>query len=403
MTRAAQTLIGTAFLLVATSVSFAQSDVDSAANEAVHRQAQTVELRQHLGVAGQAEAKKDFVTAAKNFQAAHEQSEGVGSGVDKELKASAEGIVRMNSQLAQQAMGRRDYKEAGTLITSALRVDPKNVGLLALKRSNDISIAAQAGRVPSQEALNQIPAAVSNQVHVGTLIQDGRLLLDMGKLDAAQAKLDAAQELDPQNKVAAYYRSLVIEARFREKSISREVTEKNQLLAIEDAWQPSVKRDALPTPNPMANTNLIHTSVGRSAIVSKLDRIMLNDVKYDGVELSVVMENLTKESIKRDPDKAGVNFVILNESAGAAAAAPGAVDPTTGLPATSAPTESIDLGTVRVKINPPLNNIRLADVLDAIVMTSEKPIKYSIIDYAVVFSLKAPEATPLHTRTFKVD
>ena len=34
---------------------------------------------------------------------------------------------------------------------------------------------------------------------------------------------------------------------------------------------------------------------------------------------------------------------------------------------------------------------------------ADRPIKYSIEDYAIVFSLKAREATPLYVRTFKVD
>ena len=403
MIRAAYTLLGTALLFVATSIAVAQNDVDAASNEAVRRQALTVELRQKLGEASVAESRKDLAGAAKNYQAAHEKAESVGTGVDKEIKAAAGGIVRVNSELARRAADHGDFKEASTLINSALRVDPKNASLLALKKTNDAAMVAQAGRVPSVAALNEIPGAMSNRVEVATLIQDGKLFLELGKLDEAEAKLKAANELDPLNKVAAYYQSLVIEARFSAKSISREMTEKNQLLAIEEAWQPSVKRDLLPKPNPMANTNLIHTSSGRQAIASKLDRILLNDVKYDGLELSEVVRNLSDEARKRDPDKAGINFLILTESGGAVAAPPGATDPTTGLPLSSVSTETVDLGTIRVKINPPLNNIRLADVLDAIVKTSEKPIKYSIEDYAVVFSLKTPEATPLHTRTFKVD
>ena len=61
------------------------------------------------------------------------------------------------------------------------------------------------------------------------------------------------------------------------------------------------------------------------------------------------------------------------------------------------------MSAISIKINPPLTDIRLADVLDAIVKVADRPIKYSIEDYAIVFSLKAREATPLFVRTFKVD
>jgi len=74
-----------------------------------------------------------------------------------------------------------------------------------------------------------------------------------------------------------------------------------------------------------------------------------------------------------------------------------------GQPLPAPPPEPVDMSAISIKINPPLNDMRLADVLDAIVAVADRPIKYSIVDYAVVFSLKAREATPLYVRTFKVD
>ncbi|MCX6923938.1 MAG: hypothetical protein NT154_12130, partial [Verrucomicrobia bacterium] len=63
----------------------------------------------------------------------------------------------------------------------------------------------------------------------------------------------------------------------------------------------------------------------------------------------------------------------------------------------------VDLNAVTIRINPPLTNIRLADVLDAIVKVADQPIKYSIEDYAIVFSARDPKAIPLYVRSFKVD
>ena len=67
------------------------------------------------------------------------------------------------------------------------------------------------------------------------------------------------------------------------------------------------------------------------------------------------------------------------------------------------PTEAADITAVTVKISPGLNDVRLADVLDAITKTADKPIKYSVLEYAVIFSLKGSEVTPLEFRTFRVD
>ena len=82
------------------------------------------------------------------------------------------------------------------------------------------------------------------------------------------------------------------------------------------------------------------------------------------------------------------------------------IDPTTGLPISTTPTaggESVDVNSVIIRINPPLTDVRLADVLDAIVQVADHPIKYSIEDYAVVFSAMGPQSPQLYSRTFKID
>src|SRR5439155_22244600 len=62
-----------------------------------------------------------------------------------------------------------------------------------------------------------------------------------------------------------------------------------------------------------------------------------------------------------------------------------------------------DLGKTTIKIIPPLTGISLQDALDAITKVADRPIKYSVEDWAVVFSLKAAESPALHTRIFSID
>src|SRR5262249_39928237 len=125
----------------------------------------------------------------------------------------------------------------------------------------------------------------------------------------------------------------------------------------------------------------------------------------ESLPLGEVIINLNDEAKKRDPEKRGLNFIINpNAEAGAISAVPGAIDQATGLPAgPAAPPEPVDVSAISIKINPALSDVRLADVLDAIVRVADKPIKYSIEDYAVVFSLRGAEVSPLYTRLIKVD
>ena len=151
----------------------------------------------------------------------------------------------------------------------------------------------------------------------------------------------------------------------------------------------------IPKPNLFNRTNLIYTTKGRQNILSKLDRIRLDAVKYDNVSLNDVVNKLREDAKSRDPDKIGINFFIDRQALATLVTGPtGGIDQATGLPvgAAAAP-EAVDIASVSIKIMPPLDDVRLADVLDAITKTSDRPIKYSILDYAVVFSLR-------HTQSF---
>lgn len=382
----------------------AAQDTELAVREAVRRQAFTIELRQKLEEAQRAEQRKDFATAAKLYEACFDLAQKIGPGVEAETQNIVAGLVSVRLELAKQARSRKALQEADAQIRAALRADPKNKAALQFKSENDRLIAEQAGTIPSAEVVDKLPEVRSNKVNAATCVQDGKLLWEMGRLEEAEKKLREALKLDPENPAAAYYLSLVQETRFARASRAHILDSKDSMVEVEQAWAKPVKRDLLPVPNPMVHTNLVYTGKGRQEIISKLNRIRINEVKYDGVELSEVLNNLAKEAQRRDPDKEGINFLILAETAAPAAAATPTINPVTGQPE-PAPVvaEPVDLSTVRIKINPPLYNLRLADVLDAIVKTADRPIKYSVEDYAVLFSAKTAEPVPLYIRTFKVD
>jgi hypothetical protein len=133
-------------------------------------------------------------------------------------------------------------------------------------------------------------------------------------------------------------------------------------------------------------------SSGLQVISNKLERIRLDTVRYDGLPLGEVVINLLEESKKRDPEKKGINFLInQNLDPGEATAIPTVILGPNGNPVPSPPAESVDVGSIAIKINPPLNDVRLVDVLDAVVKVADRPIKYSVEDYGVVFSPRGAE------------
>lgn len=159
-------------------------------------------------------------------------------------------------------------------------------------------------------------------------------------------------------------------------------------------------------PQSMAGTH------GKS-LEGKLREIVLDEVKFDGFPLGDVLNFLSRESQKRDPEKKGINFLLNPNQPQGQPSLNMPVDPATGLPV-AGPAESVDISTVSVKFNIPLRHVTMADVLDAIVRVADHPIQYALEDYAVIFSLRAdgnfiPPRTertagsaPLVVRTFHV-
>ena len=157
------------------------------------------------------------------------------------------------------------------------------------------------------------------------------------------------------------------------------------------------------------------TKKDRSPILSKLEKIVLDEVMFDGLPLAEVLRFLNEESRKRDSEKHGINFLINPN--GPPVAASQTVDPTTGLPIRLPSPEPLDMSSVLIRFNLPLHNMRLKDVLDAIVKVADRSIEYSVEEYGVVFSQTlnpstasnsrvasgSPEQGPLEVRTFLVD
>ena len=83
-------------------------------------------------------------------------------------------------------------------------------------------------------------------------MHDGKLLYEMDKLDEAEAKLKLALKEDPHNEAALYYLNLVSQAKFALAAKTHEVTMRQDIRAVEQAWANPVKRELLPVPNPYA-------------------------------------------------------------------------------------------------------------------------------------------------------
>ena len=410
MTKATSLSFGFILLLAGAAMLPAQtSPTDAAVNEAVLRQANTIILRQKLLDAKNTAMRGDLTGAAKLYEDANTLVEQIGSGIPEEKAQTISGLASTRLTLARQAQSQNDLHEADTQVNRVLKVDPQNAAALAFKKDNDRLLASLRGKMPDEETQQKIQYIANDKTEAGTLVRDGKLLYEMGKFDEAEVKLKEAIRLDPDNAGAFYYMNLVKQARYDREARAHTIDTQERMVQVEKAYEKPVNRGLLPASNPFALTNLVHTGAGREVIYSKLEHIRLDSVPWpEGLPLVEVLRNLSEQTKLRDPDKKGINF-LFNPNVPAAAApttlAGGAmtIDPATGLPV-AGPTgggEAVDASSINVKLT--LSDVRLADVLDAIVLVADHPIKYSVEDYAIVFSARGAEPVQLEMRTFKVD
>jgi len=379
-----------------------ENPVDIANDEAVRRQEATVQMHMELERARDAVKKNHLQEAAAFYQQAVARIPNVQVGsptVELEKQDALAGLDAVREKLARLALAAGDVLEAKNQVDSALKYDPNNEGLQLLRAEIRQREVEQLGRVPSPEVIKRGPSLEKEKIDIATRVQNAKFLYEMGKYDEAEVILVQVVKNDPSNRSAPYYLDLIKEARYMDRARRRESGAKSSIGDVEADWIDNRKRDSLPVPNPMWDTNLVYTTKGRQQIKSKLDAINLNEVTYD-LQLKDVLVKLRKESQARDPDGVGINFMINNnvESTPLVDTSGAAVPPAVG-------SQQQDIGgDVTIRITPALSNLKLSEVLEAIIMVADKPIRYTIQDFGVVFSPKPPDQfQQLQTKTFRVD
>ncbi len=427
MLRAFRTMMNLTAVIAAVSAATGQSVQTLVQDEIVRREEALIVLRMKLEQAESLKNKGELVKASLMYEEAVRQLEIVGeipeveNERDRVLKGMS--IVRLRLASLEQRSGR--LVEANREVSRVLKLNPKDEAALQFKKINDKLLDENRGKIPSKETLSLMPELMEKKIAASTLVKDAQLLLEANQLEEAEEKLLQAARDDPENKAVWYYRSILAEKKFDREVRKREIHSKNKLVDVEKAWSPPLQRHQLPEPNPFARTNLIHTSPRRQIIQSKLERIMVPEVLYDGLPLSEVVKDLVARARDGDPEpdetKKGINFLInpkldnrplsLNQfnqdpfnQAPLGQFNQGGIDPATGFPFQQPGlVEEIDLYNVNIHINPALRNVKLKEVVDAVALVADTPLKVSIEDWAVVFSRLVENPEPLYIRRYRVD
>src|SRR6185503_1089663 len=213
-----------------------ETDVSVATRESALRQAWQRELDSKLVEANEAAKKGAFHDAARLYSECLALTKKIGNVTPEQQKQVLDGFVAARLELAAQAERAGNRAAADDQYAAILKEDPKNEHVLQLREANRQAQAAMAGRQPSQEALDKLPTIESNRVVAATLVQDGRMFYESGRLDESETRLRTALRIDPVNRQAEHYLQFVLEARYRNASLRGEEARRQGLLDVETAW-----------------------------------------------------------------------------------------------------------------------------------------------------------------------
>jgi len=328
-----------------------------------------------------------------------------------------------NSQTINQGESMKTIRNIWTQSLSAL-------ALLAVAGSGATTPSSNPPLAEPPVALSAsttTPAAANHSS--SALVKDAALLFEMGNYDAAAQKYhEALQAGTADEQAIAHDLALIDERRLAQAASTPRpaAAESAPQPVAAPASQPSgvdprlIQRYGLTPKGSLSAAGMSPGTVRSSGesvptIQSRLDQIAFDEVLFQSLPLTEVLKFLNDESRKRDPMKTGVNFLI-NPNASPDQSPAFSIDPTTGVPVPQAQSEPMDMAGVTVNFNLPLRNVRLTDVLNAIVKVADKRIQFSVEEYGVVFSPgpgRSPAVgTPLPTshpssalsvRTFRVD
>lgn len=221
-----------------------------------------------------------------------------------------------------------------------------------------------------------IRAESGERAKVLQFVHEGKGFYELEQFDKAEAALTEAVPLEPKSDAAIYYRQLVAQAQYDQKSKERVHNDSGQ--GIQDEGTEKSNHYYLTN---APGSYLTGSREGAKRIERKLDELVISELAFDEFPMSDVIEGLNALAKKLDSEGKGIPFLL--------AADPPPIGKLKGAPL-ELPDQGVGpgpLADVVINLPTPLKDVKLRHVLDAIVKTADIPIRYVVEEYAVVFGI----------------
>lgn len=246
------------------------------------------------------------------------------------------GLSDAHGRLADAAYRAGDNEKAKLHAKKALEYEPNNrsaENILVKIKLAEREAAAKAerekreGKKPKEVAeaprLDRTPDFKAKQDEVRKLFREGRILMNSGQYDEAETRYKQILLIDHYNEDA--YKNLQELNKLRAQAAAEGVdaTRRQRLWQVSEAWIPTVSGE-VKMPEKQEPKAVLTTSADRERIERKLRTIKFPEISFREAAISDVVQFLSTESRKYDPDNEGVN-IVLGPGVAAGGAAPATV------------------------------------------------------------------------------
>ena len=370
--------------------------IDAAHMETAQRKELLVSARQAMYDGRRLISDGKYDEAADRYQYALDalNNGGVTEGLYNEAEAGlAEAKAGQAHDLAKDAK----FAQAAALLRQAINLQPQNPAYPAMLEDLKKQQIAYEEQVDDPEGTTYNPAVTDEfRDRVATaqkLLVQGDDYSKTGQWDRAEETYSKVLILDPYNKAARDKMDYVERQKYHAAAYRHEEYEDEAMNKVSQDWSEAISTDIVVAPTA---TTEVNTPSERADITRKLESIIVPSVNFDKLDITEVIDFLTKKSKELDPDHQGINFVLRLTSDTPPVPAPttptGATPPGTPAPA-PAPTT-----TIHRAVSITLENVPLADILGYIVQQTN--LQYSVEDYAVYLRPSIDEGETLTVRTF---
>lgn len=303
-------------------------------------------------------------------------------------------------RLADAALQQGNQAKAEEWAAKSLKADPSNRSAATVLRTARQPKAAQA----SEPRLDATPEFERQKTQVKKLFREGQILLNSGQYDEAEKRFKQVLLIDRYNDDAYAQLLQLNKIRLDIANAGGQAVRNQRLWEVADAWVPAIRQESA-TIEKEAKTSVINASgTQTTAIMQKLSEIIIPEINFRDAVIADVVNFLSQESRRLDPQKIGVNILLgagVESPATPVPAAPvvPAVPAAPEVAAPAAPAAVPGTGGER-RITLSLHNVPLIDALKY--TTSLAGLKYRIEASAVlILPMDAVEGEMI-TRSYPV-